>query len=203
MHTAIASPVRLEFVVRPPPEAGPGPCSGRPNACCSTRRGRPRVLRRRSTANGRPTIRGYVPRCNRPGSRQVSAQDHRNSRTAPDREILAASCRPAVPRRGVTGAQGYGLDFVDLQNSKVGRPLVRLEQRIMIRAEMSRCTLAMNGRVEHPTEVGTIDCNGLHADSDQPSGELVHDDEHPVALKDDGLASKEIHAPQAVSRVSD
>jgi hypothetical protein len=50
---------------------------------------------------------------------------------------------------GVTGAHGYGLDFVDLQNSKGGRPPVRFEQRIMIGAGKSRCALAMNGRVEH------------------------------------------------------
>jgi hypothetical protein len=61
----------------------------------------------------------------------------------------------------------------------------------------------MNGRFEHPTEVGTIDRTVLHADSDEASRELVHDHEHPVAPEHDGLASKEIHAPQAVSRVSD
>jgi hypothetical protein len=55
--------VRLEFVVRPPQEAGPGPGSGRPNARCSTGRGRSPVRRRRSTAGGPPTTRGYVPRC--------------------------------------------------------------------------------------------------------------------------------------------
>src|SRR6202166_1306509 len=42
-----------------------------------------------------------------------------------------------------------------------------------------------------------------HADSDEATGELVHDHEQPVAPEHDGLASKEIHAPQAVSRVSD
>src|SRR6202043_2876091 len=77
------------------------------------------------------------------------------------------------------------------------------EQRIMVGAEMSRCGPTMNGRVEHPTEVGTIDRTALHADSDEASRELVHDHEHPVAPEHDGLASKEIHAPQAVSRVSD
>src|SRR5713226_8513305 len=43
----------------------------------------------------------------------------------------------------------------------------------------------------------------MHADSDEATGELVHDHEHPVAPEHDGLASKEIHTPQAVSRVSD
>ena len=50
------------------------------------------------------TTRGCVPRCRRPGSRQVSVQDHGHSRTAPSRDILAASCRSDAPRRGGTGA---------------------------------------------------------------------------------------------------
>src|SRR6266851_6296868 len=97
----------------------------------------------------------------------------------------------------------YGLDFVDLQNPKVRRPPVRLEQRIMIGAEMSWCAPSMNGGVEHAAEVGAIDRTTMHADSDEATGELVHDHEHPVAPEHDGLASKEIHAPQAVFRVSD
>src|SRR6202521_4795381 len=97
----------------------------------------------------------------------------------------------------------YGLDFVDLQNPKVRRPPVRLEQWIMIGAEMSRCAPTMNGGVEHATQVGAIDRTTLHADSDEATRELVHDHEHPVAPEHDGLASKETHAPQAVSRVSD
>src|SRR5262245_42128872 len=43
----------------------------------------------------------------------------------------------------------------------------------------------------------------MHADADKASRELVHDDEHPVALKDDRLASKEVHAPKAVGGVAD
>ena len=92
----------------------------------------------------------------------------------------------------------HGLDFVDLQNPKVRRPTVRLEQRIMIGAEMSRCALTMNGGVEHAADVGAIDRTTVHADSDEATRELVHDHEHPVAPEHDGLASKEIHAPQAV-----
>src|SRR6266849_7415770 len=97
----------------------------------------------------------------------------------------------------------HGLDFVDLQNPKIRRPTVRLEQRIMIGTEMSRCAPSMNGAVEHAAEVGAIDGTTVHADSDEATGELVHDHEHPVAPEHDGLASKKIHAPQAVSRVSD
>jgi hypothetical protein len=43
----------------------------------------------------------------------------------------------------------------------------------------------------------------MHADADEATRELVHDHEHPVAAEHNGLAAKEIHAPQAVGRVSD
>src|SRR2546428_7401318 len=97
----------------------------------------------------------------------------------------------------------YGFDFGDLQNPKVCRPTVCLEQRIMIGTEMSRCAPTMNGGVEHAAEVGASDRTAVHADSDEATRELVHDREHPVAPEHDGLASKEVHTPQAVSRVSD
>jgi hypothetical protein len=80
---------------------------------------------------------------------------------------------------------------------------MRFEQRVMIGAEMSRCAPTMNGGVEHAAEVGAIDRTTVHTDSDEATRKLVHYYEHPVAPEHDGLASKEIHAPQAVSRVSD
>ena len=96
----------------------------------------------------------------------------------------------------------HGLDFVDLQNTKVRRPTVRLEQRIMIGAEMSRCAPTMNGGIEQAAQVGAIDRTAVLADSDESTGELVHDHEHPVAPEHDGLASKEVYAPEAVCGVS-
>ena len=65
----------------------------------------------------------------------------------------------------------HGLDFVDLQNPKVCRPPVRLEQRIMIGTEMSRCAPTMNGGVEHAAEVCTIDRTAVHTDSDEATRE--------------------------------
>ena len=47
----------------------------------------------------------------------------------------------------------HRLELVDLQNSKVRPPTVRLEERIMIGAEMPRCALTMDGSVEH-AEIG-------------------------------------------------
>ena len=80
---------------------------------------------------------------------------------------------------------------------------MRLEQRIVIGTEMSRCAPTMNGGVEHAAEVGAIDRTAVHADADEATRELVHDHEHPVAPEHDGFASKEVHAPQAVCGVSD
>ena len=97
----------------------------------------------------------------------------------------------------------HGLDFGALQNPQVRRPPVRLEQRIMIGAEMARGAPTMHGGVEHAAKVGAIDRTAVHADSDEATRALVRDHEHPVAPEHDGLASKEVHAPQAVCRVSD
>jgi hypothetical protein len=57
----------------------------------------------------------------------------------------------------------HGLDFVDLHNPKIRRPPVRLEERIMIGAEMSWCAPATNGGVEHAAQVGAIDRNIVNA----------------------------------------
>ena len=51
----------------------------------------------------------------------------------------------------------HGLEFVDLQTPKVCLPTVRLEERIMIGAEMPWCAPTTNGGVEHATKVGAID----------------------------------------------
>src|SRR5438046_753906 len=98
---------------------------------------------------------------------------------------------------------GHGLDFVDLQNPKVRRPPVRLEQRIMIGTEVSRYALPVNRGVKHAAYVGTRDGAAMHADADETTRELVHDHEHPVAPQHDRLAAKEVHAPEAVCRVAD
>jgi hypothetical protein len=80
----------------------------------------------------------------------------------------------------------HGLDFVDLQNPKVRPPTVRLEQRIMIGTELSRCAPTMNRGIEQAADVSAIDRTAVHADSDEASRELVYDHEHPVAPEHDG-----------------
>ena len=98
---------------------------------------------------------------------------------------------------------GHRLDCVDLQKPKVRGPPMRLEQRIMIRPEMSRRAPPMNGGVAHAAEAGCIDRSALHTDSHEAPRDLVHDHAHPVALEHDGRTAPEVHAPQTVCRVSD
>jgi hypothetical protein len=57
---------------------------------------------------------------------------------------------------------------------------VRLEQRIVVRAEMSRYALSLNRSAKHATDVGARGGTGMHADAHETTRELVHDDEHPV-----------------------
>jgi len=61
----------------------------------------------------------------------------------------------------------------------------------------------MNRRVEHPAQVVTRDGAAVHAEADETTRELVHDHEHPIAPEHERLASKEVHAPEAVCRLAD
>ena len=74
---------------------------------------------------------------------------------------------------------GHRLDVVDLQKPKVRGPPMRLEQRILIRTEMSRRAPPMNGGVAHATEAGGIDRSARHTESHEAPRELVHDHEPP------------------------
>jgi len=80
---------------------------------------------------------------------------------------------------------------------------VRLEERIMIGAEMPRDALPVNGGVEHAAQVDARHGPRVHADANEATSELIHDDEHPIAPQHEGFAAKEVDAPEAVSGVSD
>jgi hypothetical protein len=97
--------VGLEFLVaKPRLGGGRGPYGRRPTGPGSVPQRLPCVDRRTSAACGPPTTRESVPRWSKPETRQASVPDHRHSRTAPGRGILAASSRSRAPRRGVTRA---------------------------------------------------------------------------------------------------
>ena len=80
---------------------------------------------------------------------------------------------------------------------------MRVKQRIVIRAEISRYTLPANGRVEHAADIRARDSAAMHTEANKPTRELIDDYEHPITPKHDRLASKEVHAPEAISGVAD
>ena len=87
------------------------------------------------------------------------------------------------------GDVGDGLDFYRLQYPQIGLPLVEPIERIIVRAEVLRHpALPTNGAVEHPTECGTIDRSRMHAESNDPARELIHDHQDPVGPQGGGLA---------------
>src|ERR1700736_2773092 len=73
----------------------------------------------------------------------------------------------------------------------------------MIGTKMPRCALTMDGGIEHAAHINTGNCSAVHADADETTRELVHDDQHPVAPEHNRLASKEVDAPEAVRGVAD
>ena len=74
----------------------------------------------------------------------------------------------------------HGLDFLDLENSQIGLPLLEPIQRIMIGAEILRQCLRVNGAVEHPTQDYAIYNTWVNGKANDPSRELIHHDQDPV-----------------------
>jgi hypothetical protein len=68
----------------------------------------------------------------------------------------------------------------------------------VIRTEVFRNGLLSNRLIEHSAQRLAIYGSGLTAKSNDPSGELVHDDQHPMRPYRRRLASEEIDAPKAV-----
>ncbi len=57
--------------------------------------------------------------------------------------------------------------------------------------------------VEHATKGNTVDIASVDAKADDAPTELIHDNEHPVALQKNGFTPKQVNAPEAVLRVPD
>ena len=69
---------------------------------------------------------------------------------------------------------GHGLEFVNLENPQVRLPPVRLEEGVMIGAEMPRDALTVNVGVEHAAQVDARDGPRVHADAHEAPSELIH-----------------------------
>ena len=68
----------------------------------------------------------------------------------------------------------------------------------MVQAEPSREALTANGLVEHATESGAINGDGLNAKTNNPTGEDIHQDQDPMTLEEDGFGAEQVKAPQTV-----
>ena len=79
---------------------------------------------------------------------------------------------------------------------------MKLEQWVMIGAEVTRHALLDGGVVEHSAQRYSIDISSLYSEADDPASELIHHDEYPVRLQHDGFTAKEINAPKAILYVT-
>jgi hypothetical protein len=64
----------------------------------------------------------------------------------------------------------------------------------MVGAQLVWGALSGNGGVEHPTEGDTIDIPCMPTEANEAPRELVHDDEYPLGVEYNGLATKKINA---------
>ena len=75
---------------------------------------------------------------------------------------------------------------------------MKAEQRIVIRTYPRRQRFTGNGLIEHAAKVRTVDVFAADAESDDAAGEHIDDHKDPMAAEQYRLATKQIHAPEAV-----
>src|SRR5665213_937346 len=78
---------------------------------------------------------------------------------------------------------------------------MKAEQRIVIRADLSRRHVAGNGLIEHATHRRIVDV--FATDADDAPGEHIDDHKDPMATQQYRLATKQIYAPEAVFGLRD
>ena len=98
--------------------------------------------------------------------------------------------------------EGDGLEFLDFEDAQIRPPAMKPEQWVMIGTEALGKWLSAPGLVEHAADADAVDVRGFDPESDDPTRKDVHDNHHPEALQQNGLASKQIDAPQAVAGFS-
>lgn len=122
--------------------------------------------------------------------------------SAPERymiEILSPDCADqAFYKRMRERYIGHRLDFANLEYPKIGLPPMEMEQRIVVTADVFGRIGPTDRLAKHPTEYWPIDSSCVHAKANNPSGELIHNDENPVALEYQRLAAKQIDTPQTI-----
>ena len=101
------------------------------------------------------------------------------------------------------GHMREGLDFIDLENAKIGLPLRESEERIIVTAEIDRRSHARNRLGEHPAKCNAINSADLNTKADDPPRVLIHHHHHPMGPQRNGLTPKQVDAPQTVLHVAD
>ena len=92
--------------------------------------------------------------------------------------------------------------LVDFKNPQIRFPAMKLEQRIIIGAQVGRDALSGDGMVKHSAQRYPIDRTYLNAEADDPASELIHHDEDPMRPQHDGFTAKEVNAPKAILHVA-
>ena len=114
-------------------------------------------------------------------------------------EIVAPDCADESLDERMRNRQiGHSLYFGYLEYSKVSLPLMKSEQRIMIAADVFWRAGTTDRTVEHPAERWSIDGPCVYATANDSTCVLIHYDEHPMALENEGFTTEQIDAPQAV-----
>ncbi len=99
--------------------------------------------------------------------------------------------------------KGDRLEFLDVENSQIRPPVMKPEERVVVGTETPGKWLAAPGVVEHAADTDAVDMRRFNSESNDAPREDILDDHHPEALQQDGLASKQIDALQAVADFSD
>ncbi len=93
---------------------------------------------------------------------------------------------------------GNGFDLSGSPDPQVGPPLMIAEQGVMIRTDITRRANSRCGLVEHTEQRSPIDIASMHVKVDDAPGELIHDNQDPMSLEENGLAPKQFDASKAV-----
>lgn len=60
-----------------------------------------------------------------------------------------------------------------------------------------------DGFVKHAAKGLPIDATRLDAESYNPTGKLIHDDEYPMGLECGGLTAEQVHTPEPILDMTD
>lgn len=101
------------------------------------------------------------------------------------------------------GCMGNGFDLLDLADPQIGPPLVKSKQGIVIRTKITGRAFAERSMIEHTAKGGTVDITGMNANVDDSPCELIHDNQDPVGLEENGLAPEQIDTPKAIFHMAD